>query len=800
MENIIYHDRVAEGYNNKLGDAFGEKIRQRIHWITSKVQGGHVLDIGCSQGIVSLLLAREGKTVTGIDIDPDAIAYANEALSNENEFTQSNCNYICGDFLSMQSLKDTYDTFIITEILEHLVEPELVLEKVQSLLNGDSKVIVTVPFGINDFPDHKWFYSFKNIVDLLEQYFTIDEYSAMGKWIGFICTQKEANRSSLLSNLDYLNVIEENYLTIERALINNHKRAKENYDIVRKREKKLIDRNKALESALFGVRESVKYRLGTLIVNALKPGRDTLLFPVELCKLIIYGMKKRSKKMLRYYSEEYEGYDTSELLHKYNSTEDNDDKYGLGRELVIRLKNEGHILKLVELLSEMSKTYPEKKFLSRELSIRSDLNRMMNDPEYNRTRNDSPTKISNPQKVLNVLNVSLPYSSNGYSIRSKNVIECQKQLDIDSVVVTRPGFPSDFNHDIKKKKILKEIIDDIPYYRIEQDIFYRHTPIYKYLNIFTKKISKIIKLEKPDVVHAASNYVNGLAALRAARMANLPFIYEIRGFWELTTASKEPEFENSEEYCLVQKIETYLANQADKVVVICEGLKNELIRRGIDERKIVLAPNGVDTDKFKLVEKNKSLLRELDIAGKFVIGYIGSIVKYEGLQHVIEALSVIKKARGKLEIRYIVVGDGDYLDTLKELVHKKNLVSEVIFTGRVNHDQVIDYYSVFDLCVYSREESDVTNMVTPLKPLEAMSCNKVVIGSSTDALQELISDGINGFVYTTNEQLIALILEIKDGTLLLEDNPREWIEKNRSWDVICETYKDLYSNNNRNRG
>lgn len=187
MEHL---DRIAESYAGALGESLQEKSRQRIDWICDRVQGKTVLDIGCSQGICEILLGRRGLQVTGIDIAEESIAYAQTLLSKEPIEVQKRVNLIRTDFLTEYEHTNMFDTILLTEILEHLENPADMIEKATAMMASDGKMIVTVPFGINDFPDHKQTFYMANIRELLVKWVQIDHTEFMGEWIGFCCSKK----------------------------------------------------------------------------------------------------------------------------------------------------------------------------------------------------------------------------------------------------------------------------------------------------------------------------------------------------------------------------------------------------------------------------------------------------------------------------------------------------------------------------------------------------------------------------------------------------------------------------------
>lgn len=208
-------DRVSEAYYGSMGESFARKTRERIHWICSKAQGKQVLDIGCSQGITAILLAREGKKVIGIDIEEEAIKFANEALMHESETVKRNVQYLVCSIFDFQS-DQLFDTIILTEVLEHFSNSSSLLEHVKSMLAYDGTLIITVPFGINDFIDHKKTYYLINLIDEIEPFFQVIEVKFFGKWIGIV--SKKQQEITSFFNKHLIRELEQQFYLIERNL------------------------------------------------------------------------------------------------------------------------------------------------------------------------------------------------------------------------------------------------------------------------------------------------------------------------------------------------------------------------------------------------------------------------------------------------------------------------------------------------------------------------------------------------------------------------------------------------------
>lgn len=214
-------DKVAEAYYGSMGDQFSRKTRDRIHWICSKVTGKTVLDIGCSQGIVELILAREGKTAVGIDIEESVIAYANEALQNQSDSVKQNVKYFVSSVFDYQN-DQKFDTVILTEVMEHFTSSSSLLEKVKSFLVEDGTIVITVPFGINDYFDHKKTYYMLNLLEEVEPYFEVQEIKFFGKWIGLVGRNTNHASSNLTEiTRELVHRLEAAFFTIERSTVDD---------------------------------------------------------------------------------------------------------------------------------------------------------------------------------------------------------------------------------------------------------------------------------------------------------------------------------------------------------------------------------------------------------------------------------------------------------------------------------------------------------------------------------------------------------------------------------------------------
>lgn len=396
-------------------------------------------------------------------------------------------------------------------------------------------------------------------------------------------------------------------------------------------------------------------------------------------------------------------------------------------------------------------------------------------------------------KILHVLDHSVPYM-NGYSFRSKYIIGFQKNAGKQPFVVTSPKHIS---------QRAQEEIDGITYYRtrIPENVwngakkripFLRERLLMKCLYA---RILQVAKEQAIDVIHAHSPVLCGWPALQAAKRLNIPLVYEIRALWEDAAVDQGKTNERSIRYKLTRYIETRLARQADIVVTICEGLKRELIERGIEKEKIHVMPNGVDADKFTPHEKNKDLLDKYKFGGYTVVGFIGSFYHYEGLACLLRAVPGISSQNK--QVKFLIVGGGEEETDLKALAEDLNIGGILTFAGKVPHDDILKYYSVMDILVYPRMKKRITELVTPLKPLEAMAMEKIVLGSDVNGIKELVEDNKTGLLFKAEDiddlanKCSYLISNMSTARELGKGARADMIE-NRSWKKIVAGYLGIY--------
>ena len=418
-----------------------------------------------------------------------------------------------------------------------------------------------------------------------------------------------------------------------------------------------------------------------------------------------------------------------------------------------------------------------------------------------------PVKIEPKGKnVIYHASQSMPHTSSGYAIRTHGLVSSLKKKGYSVDVLLRNGYPLD-RSDFKGGTVHPiEEIEGVFYHFSHTDS--RDSTLINYQEVYnfnqlqnyeTQAINSIISAAKkinPIAIHSASNFVVGLAGVKAAKTLGIPSIYEIRGFWHLTQSTKKEGYEGSDHYTLSERFEIEVAKESDYVFTITNALKEILVDSGVEESKIFVLPNAVDISKFNLNPKDRELEKQLGFEGKVVIGYIGSFVNYEGLDLLLEACAILKERHGDI-FRLLLVGDGDMMQLLRRTARFLQLEEIIVFTGRIPHEEVQRYYSLIDIAPLPRKGLRVCELVSPLKPFEAMGSGKVLITSSVQALAEIVEDGVTGLIFEKdNSEDLAAKLEIaildEDLRIAIGENANKWVTENHSWDVISERVTKVY--------
>ncbi|MCR9181145.1 MAG: glycosyltransferase, exosortase A system-associated [Erythrobacteraceae bacterium] len=395
-------------------------------------------------------------------------------------------------------------------------------------------------------------------------------------------------------------------------------------------------------------------------------------------------------------------------------------------------------------------------------------------------------------RVLHVLDHSLPLHS-GYTFRTRAILKAQAGLGLEVRGITGQ------RHNL-------EAADGGSPEEADGLIFHRTPglpegpPPFRELGEISALDSAIHALAqewRPDIIHAHSPALCGAAAQRAARALGVPFVYEIRAFWEDAAVGNLTGTEGSLKYRLTRGLETRVARAADALFTICHGLKNDLIARGIAPDRIGIMPNGVDLDLFgEPGLRDDALAAELGLAPDGpVIGYIGSFYAYEGVDDLIAAMPILRQSHP--DARLLLVGAGPMADAWRASAAALPEPDAVIFTGRVPHAEVERYYALVDVLAYPRKAQRLTDLVTPLKPLEAMAQRRLVAASSVGGHRELITDGETGTLFAPDDPAacaaaLARMLDARGAWEAIKDRAVAHVRTRHDWAANARHYLSVY--------
>ena len=390
-------------------------------------------------------------------------------------------------------------------------------------------------------------------------------------------------------------------------------------------------------------------------------------------------------------------------------------------------------------------------------------------------------------RILHVLDHGLPLQS-GYTFRTRAIVKAQLARGWEVAAVTGPRH----HHEAPPM----EVVDGITFHRTPPSWKLR-APFGEMAEVaaFGRRITAVARQFRPDIVHAHSPVLDALAALIATRRLGLPLIYEIRAFWEDAAVGNGTGKEGSARYRATRALESWAVNRADAVAVICEGLKTDLLARGVAADKIMVSPNGVDMALFgDPPPRDAALAETLGLDGE-VIGFIGSFYDYEGLDDLIAAMPALVAERSRAHL--LLVGGGPMEEALRAQAAASPVADRIRFVGRVPHHEVERYYSLVDVLAYPRKKMRLTDLVTPLKPLEAMAQGRLVAASDVGGHRELIRDGETGTLFAADDPAaiatsLAGLLAERGSWDARRARARAFVERERNWSSNISRYEPVY--------
>ena len=393
-------------------------------------------------------------------------------------------------------------------------------------------------------------------------------------------------------------------------------------------------------------------------------------------------------------------------------------------------------------------------------------------------------------KVLHVLDHSIPLHS-GYTFRTLSILREQRRRGWETCHVTSP-----------KQTGAVQPVETVDGWEFHRTLAPRVPSLpgvgeWVLMQQLEKRLQEVAEQVRPHLLHAHSPVLNALPALRVGRRLGIPVVYEVRAFWEDAAVDHGSTTEGSLRYRLTRALETWALRRVDHVFTICEGLRKDIVGRGIPAGKVTVIPNAVDIASFEPGRAPDAALKaQLGLEHASVVGFIGSFYAYEGLDLLLDAFPAMLERRP--DVRILLVGGGPQDAALKAQAARLGLSDKVVFTGRVPHDQVQRYYDLVDVLAYPRHSMRLTELVTPLKPLEAMAQGRLLVASDVGGHKELIRHQETGVLFEAGSaaalaQAVVDLLVREEQWPVLRSAARRFVEQERNWAASVANYQNPYA-------
>lgn len=399
---------------------------------------------------------------------------------------------------------------------------------------------------------------------------------------------------------------------------------------------------------------------------------------------------------------------------------------------------------------------------------------------------------SAPLRVAHLLKIALPHRQSGYSVRTRYNLAAQTEAGIDPMAITALDFPGEGGPEV-------EDVHGIRHRRLSRTTVPGAETVDAYLDAYATALVPALADEAPDLLHVhsgARGYEAALVGRAAADALGLPWVYEVRGFFEAIWSQDVDRAEDAETYHRRRDTDTRCMRSADAVITLSESMRSDIVERGIPAERVHVVPNGVDAAAFAPRPRREDLVEQYGLAGSFVFGYVSNLDHYrEGQEFLVDAALALR-AQG-VDAVALIVGDGTRRAEIEAHAVAVGAEDAVVFTGRVPHDEVLDHYALMDVFVVPRVDEQAARLVTPLKPFEAMAAGVPVLVSDLPALTEITGNGARGESFTAGDAaaLTTALAELAadpDRRAELAAAGRTWVETERSWQANGHRYRAVY--------
>lgn len=390
-------------------------------------------------------------------------------------------------------------------------------------------------------------------------------------------------------------------------------------------------------------------------------------------------------------------------------------------------------------------------------------------------------------RILHVLDHSAPLHS-GYTFRTLSILREQRALGWQTMALTTPKQGPG--------TALHERVDGVDFLRTPSRA---GQGLLAQMQLTARRLSQVVEQDRPHLIHAHSPVLNALPSLWVGRRQRLPVVYEMRASWEDAAVDHGTTREGSLRYRASRAVESFALRRAEQITTICEGLRGDIASRGIAAERITVIPNAVDVSAFRFGSDggggDAALREQLGLRGATVLGFAGSFYGYEGLHLLLEAAQ--RMAATRAELRVLLVGGGPREAALKAQATQLGIADKVIFAGRVPHEQMQRYYALIDVLAYPRLPIRLTELVTPLKPLEAMAQGRMFVASDVGGHRELVRDRETGFLFRAGDaaalqRVLEDVLDHREWWPQVRAQARRFVEVERTWAASVARYASVY--------
>ncbi len=393
-------------------------------------------------------------------------------------------------------------------------------------------------------------------------------------------------------------------------------------------------------------------------------------------------------------------------------------------------------------------------------------------------------------RLLHVMDHSLPQAS-GYAIRAKYLLEAQVAAGHSVTVLTGPSQgPTSVDEERGGIRYLRTA-----YGPLESGLVRVGAKHAVFGRAVARGLSRLLDAEPFDLLHGHTPFTVAGPALSQARARGLPFVYEKRNLWEESARARGKLAGRWPFDRIARRLDRRVTREAGAVCTITDALKIHTVAMGVPGHRVFVVGNGVDVDRFVPRAPPPGMREKCARGGSFVIGFVGSFFSFEGLPLLVRAFaSVWRRHPGA---RLALVGDGEDAPRIRSLIAELGLGDAAWLAGRIPHEDVLDTYAAMDVLVYARYRSPLTEMISPLKPLEPMAMERCVIGSDVGGLRELIRDGETGLLFAAGsvDDLARVLGRVARGEVDATGvgaRARRWVVAERQWKHMAAVYDDAY--------